>query len=163
MSTPAPDTNPIRDMWLRTHRRPGGKRLFSVLLGRMVPYTGTISPRVEELREGYARVSMRDRRGLRNHLRSVHAIAVVNLAEVTGGLALNYALPSDARAILTGISVDYLKKARGNLTAEAAFSTPDSNERREYEFETVVRDEEGDEVARARARWLVGPQEERKE
>lgn len=159
----ASDTNAIRDMWLRTHARPGGKRLFSALLGRMVPYTGTISPRVEELREGYARVSMRDRRRLRNHLRSLHAIAVVNLAEVTGGLALNYALPADARAILTGISVDYLKKARGTLTAEASFSTPDSNERREYEFETVVRDEDGDEVARARARWLVGPREERTE
>src|SRR5690606_31083744 len=127
--------------------------------GRMVPYTGSISPRVEALRDGYARVSMRDRRRLRNHLRSIHAVAVMNLAEVTGGLALNYGLPADARAILTGLSIEYLKKARGTLTAEAELQIPDSSERREYEFETVVRDSEGDEVARARARWLVGPRE----
>jgi acyl-coenzyme A thioesterase PaaI-like protein len=151
--------NPIRDMWLRTHGMPGGKRLFSLLLGRMVPYTGSISPRVEELRDGYARVSMADRRGLRNHLRSIHAIAVGNLAEVTGGLALNYGLSPDARAILTGLSIEYLKKARGRLTAEATIALPTTNERREYEYETVIRDADGDEVARARARWLVGPRE----
>jgi uncharacterized protein (TIGR00369 family) len=151
--------NPIRDMWVRTQSLPRGKRLFSVLLGRMVPYTGSISPRVEELREGYARVSMADRRRLRNHLRSIHAIAVMNLAEVTGGLALNYGLSADARAILTGLSIEYLKKARGRLTAEATIQLPRTNERSEHEFETIVRDETGDEVARARARWLVGPKE----
>jgi uncharacterized protein (TIGR00369 family) len=147
----------IRETWERTRGLPGGDHLFSVLLGRMVPYTGTIHPRVEELRDGYARVSMKDRRRLRNHLHSLHAVAVMNLAEVTSGLALNYGLSADARAILTGLSIEYLKKARGTLTAEATVPMPETSERREYVFETVVRDREGDVVARARARWLVGP------
>lgn len=159
MAGNSPGTNPIREAWTRTRGIPGGNRIFSLLLGRMVPYTGTISPRVEALREGYARISMDDRRRLRNHLRSVHAVAVMNLAEVTGGLALNYGLPPEARAILTGLSIEYLKKARGRLTAEATIALPGTSERREYEFETVVRDSEGDEVARALARWLVGPRE----
>lgn len=159
MSAERPSGNPIRDLWQRTEALPAGKRIFSTLLGRMVPYTGSISPRIEELRDGYARISMRDRRRLRNHLHSIHAIAVMNLAEVTGGLALNYGLPSDARAILTGLSVEYLKKARGTLTAEAAIEMPGTSERKEYEFETVVRDASGEVVATARARWLVGPRE----
>lgn len=157
MTSETRGNNPIRDAWDRTRGMPGGDRVFSLLLGRMVPYTGTISPRVEALSDGYARVSMRDRRRLRNHLRSVHAIAVMNLAEVAGGLALNYGLPPEARAILTGLSIEYLKKARGRLIAEATIDLPKTSERREYEFETIVRDAEGDEVARARARWLVGP------
>jgi acyl-coenzyme A thioesterase PaaI-like protein len=152
-------TNRIRDSWNRTRALPGGSRLFSILLARMVPYTGTIHPHVEELRDGYARVSMRDRRGLRNHLHSLHAVAVMNLAEVTSGLALNYGLPPEARAILTGLSIEYVKKARGTLTAESSLEMPETTERREYEFETVVRDAAGEEVARARARWLVGPRE----
>lgn len=151
--------NAIREMWRRTRGVPGGDRLFSMLLGRMVPYTGTISPRVEALADGYARVSMRDRRRLRNHLGSLHAVAVMNLAEVTGGLALNYGLPPDARAILTGLSIEYLKKARGTLIAEASIQIPASSERREYQFESVVRDAENEVVARAEARWLVGPRE----
>ena len=96
---------------------------------------------------------------MRNHLRSVHAIALMNLAEVTSGLALTYALPADARAILTGLSIDFLKKARGTLTAEAALEPPQTSERQEYEFESRIRDEVGDVVAIARARWLVGPRE----
>jgi uncharacterized protein (TIGR00369 family) len=150
---------PIRSLWRRFAPLPGGKRLFSVALGRLAPYTGTISPRVEELRDGYARVVMRDRRAVRNHLRSVHAIALMNLAEVTSGLALTYALPADARAILTGLSIDYLKKARGTLTAEASLEPPQTSERQEYEFESRIRDEVGDLVAIARARWLVGPRD----
>ncbi len=127
------------------------------MLGRMAPYTGSISPRVEELRVGYARVSMRDRRQVRNHLRSVHAIAMMNLAEVSSGLALLYSLPPEGRAILTGLSIEYTKKARGTLTAEASLDPPATLERHEYEFRSTVRDATGEVVAVATARWLVGP------
>jgi acyl-coenzyme A thioesterase PaaI-like protein len=103
---------------------------------------------------------MRDRRRVRNHLSSVHAIAMMNLAEVSSGLALLYALPASARAILTGLSIEYTRKARGTLTAEAEIEVPSTTERREYEFRSVIRDEEGEVVATATARWLVGPREE---
>ena len=147
----------IRSLWRRFEPLPGGKRLFSVALGRLAPYTGTISPRVEELRDGYARVVMHDRRAVRNHLRSVHAIALMNLAEVTSGLALTYALPADARAILTGLSIDFLKKARGTLTAEATAPVFEDAAERDLQLETVIRDAGGDVVATAKAHWLVGP------
>jgi acyl-coenzyme A thioesterase PaaI-like protein len=149
----------IPALWDRLSPLPGGKRLFSRLLGRMARYTGTIRPRVEELRPGYARVSMRDRPPVRNHLKSVHAIALMNLAEVSSGLALLYGLPPGGRAILTGLSIEFLKKARGTLTAEAELEVPRTTERQEYEFESVIRDAEGEVVARAKARWLVGPRE----
>ena len=157
MPSPAEPANPVREQWDRLSRLPGGRRLFGLVLGRMAPYTGTIRPRVRELSAGHARVEMRDRRAVRNHLRSVHAVALLNLAEVTSGLALNYALPPDARAILTGLSIEYLKKARGTLLATADFEPPATSERREYAVESVIRDAGGDVVARATAHWLVGP------
>ena len=66
-------------------------------------------------------------------------------------------MPADARAILTGLSIDYLKKARGPLSAESHAEVPASAERREYTIEAVITDAAGDRVAVAHARWLVGP------
>lgn len=147
----------IRKQWEAWSPRPGGRRIFSMLLGRVVPYTGSMGATVQELRPGYARATLRDRRKVRNHLRSVHAIALMNLAELTTGLALNYALPESARSILKGLSIEYHKKARGTLTAEATAPVLGDNAERDLQVETAIRDQAGDVVATARAHWLVGP------
>ena len=147
----------IRKQWEAWSGRPGGRRVFSLLLGRVVPYTGSMGATVEELRPGYARASLRDRRRVRNHLRSVHAIALMNLAELTTGLALNFALPESARSILKGLSIEYHKKARGTLTAEATAPVLADNDEQDLHVETAIRDAEGNVVATARAHWLVGP------
>ena len=68
------------------------------------------------LRAGYAEVVMQDKRAVRNHLDCVHAIALANLAELAGNVALAYSLPDDARFIVSGIEIEYVKKARGTIT-----------------------------------------------
>lgn len=151
------DRNLIRDAWRMLQGVPGGKVVYSRLIGRMAPYTGSIGAVVTHLREGHAEVVMDDRPGVRNHLRSVHAIALVNLAELTGNLALAYALPDDARFIVAGLSIEYVKKARGPITGVCDCEIPTSAARREYEVPVSLRDASGAEVARATLRTLVGP------
>ena len=126
------------------------------MLGRMVPYTGALGARVEELEPGHARVTLRDRRGVRNHLGSVHAIALANLAEVTSGLAMLTSLPENARGIVVHIGVEYFKKARGTLTAECRCTAPSGIE----ETITVtanVMNPAGEIVARTQVQWLIRP------
>jgi len=147
----------LRRMWDRLGGWPAGSWLFSRVLGLVVPYSGTIGATVVELGPGHARVCLRDRRRVRNHLRSIHAMALANLGELCTGLALNCGLSSSLRAILVSFTMQYRKKARGELMAECRCQPPRANEEREVELTAEIRDGADDVVAVASARWRVGP------
>lgn len=151
------DRNLLRDAWNLLGGLPGGKILFSRLVGRLAPYSDTIRARVTVLRPGFCQIEIDDQPSVRNHLASIHAVALVNLAELAGNIALAYALPNDARFIVAGLSIEYLKKARGTITATSECPMPSSNQRLEYEVPVIMTDSAGEVVARATLRSLVGP------
>jgi acyl-coenzyme A thioesterase PaaI-like protein len=146
----------LRASWDRLSRLPGGRWLFSRLLRFVNPYSGAVGARVEELQPGHARLTLTDRRAVRNHLNSVHAIALANIAELASGLAMLSALPDTVRGIPTGISIQYLKKARGVLTAEARVVIPTVTGDMNFEVTSTVKNAAGEEVAHATVSWKLG-------
>ncbi len=147
----------IRLAWDLLSGMPGGKVLFSRLIGTMAPYSGSIHAQVDVLRAGYCEVRMADRRAVRNHLDCIHAVALANLAELAGNVALAYSLPDDARFIVSGMEIEYMKKARGTIIAIGEPPVPRSSTRAAYEVPVTLRDAGGEQVAKAILHSLVGP------
>ena len=122
-TTPSPGAK-AKKLWGFLQKFPKGNSLFSMLAGLYVPYTGSISPTVMTLEDGHVIVKLRDKRKVRNHLKSIHALALANLGEFTTGLTLITMLEQNSNAILRNLNIEYLKKARGTLIAEATYMLP---------------------------------------
>ena len=153
--TRAPGQSLLR-LWRRLRPLPGGQWLFAVIFGFLVPYSGSIRPRIRVLEPGHAEVEIPDRRANRQHLGSIHAVALLNVAEQATGMAMLTALPDDVRGIVTHVSMQYLKKARGTIRAVSRVVAPTVTADTEFDVQAECRDRQGDVVARATVRWRLG-------
>ena len=111
-------------LFQRLGRSAPGRWLFSRLICLRAPYFASIAPRIEKLEPGSCLVRMRDRRAVRNHIGTVHAIALCNMAELAAGLATDATLPESMRWIPKGMNVRYVRKAVGTMTATARVPSP---------------------------------------
>lgn len=126
---------------LRLYRKfaqfPMGKWLFSRVVCLTAPYFGSISPRFLSLVPGKAEVAMRNRRRVRNHIGTVHAIAMCNLCELAAGTMTDASMPSGMRWIPKSMQVEYLSKAETDLTATARIDLPLAQDK-SYELPVTV-------------------------
>lgn len=147
----------IIERWKRARGSRLGRWLFSRAVGRFAPYSGTIGAHIEQLENGRSVVSMRDRNAVRNHLRSIHAVALANLTELSGSLAVIASMPPGTRMIPIRLETEYVKKARGTVTAEGSCHAPPPGFEGQLDGLVVIRDASGDEVARGKVTVKVGP------
>ena len=145
-------------LWKRLGGSAPGRWLFARLICFRAPYFGSIAPRILELEPGRCVVRIRDRRRVHNHIGTVHAIALCNMAELAGGLATDATIPDAMRWIPKGMSVRYLKKAKGTMTAPArvpAIAAASSGS--EVHVTVEVRDAGGEAVVDADITMWISP------
>ncbi|HEY0661074.1 MAG TPA: hotdog fold domain-containing protein [Lysobacter sp.] len=149
----------VLSLYRRITRWPAGHWLFSRAVCWKAPYFATIAPRFVGLEPGRCEVRIRDRRRVHNHLGTVHAIALCNLAELAAGVMTDATIPAGMRWIPKGMRVEYLKKAVGTMhgvaTPDIAVVEADSG----YELPVSVRvtDDAGEAVFYARITMWVSP------
>ena len=117
-------TAPILALYTRLTRWPAGHWLFSRAVCFKAPYFATIAPTIVRLDPGHCEAVMGDRRRVHNHIGTVHAIALCNLAELVAGVMTDASLPDSMRWIPKGMNVHYLKRAQGTQRAVGSFTQP---------------------------------------
>jgi acyl-coenzyme A thioesterase PaaI-like protein len=152
-------TASVLQLYDRMSRWPAGRWLFSRAVCFKAPHFASIAPRIEALAPERCEATLRHRRRVTNHLGTVHAIALCNLAELSAGLMTDASLPPSMRWIPKGMTVEYLKKAVGTMRAVATPAQPMVEAAQGYDLpvDVVVSDPAGDAVFRARIAMWVSP------
>ncbi|HEX5755403.1 MAG TPA: hotdog fold domain-containing protein [Arenimonas sp.] len=150
---------PLLALYRRMRRWPAGQWLFSRAVCFKAPYFGSIKPRIEVLDGGRCEATIPDRRAVHNHIGSVHAIALCNLAELCAGVMTDASLPKGMRWIPKGMTVSYLKRAQGRMrgvaTPTIAIEVRDSGY--ELPVNVDVFDPAGERVFNAEVRMWLSP------
>jgi len=95
-----------------------GKEVFDYIISWTSPYSGSIYPMVNTFTSEECKCSIIESRCLKNPYNCIHALALTNLGELTSGLLMLEKLKSDKqKGILTKITSEYYRKARGGITA----------------------------------------------
>ncbi|MBO0768395.1 MAG: DUF4442 domain-containing protein, partial [Solirubrobacterales bacterium] len=102
-----------------------GSRAFSLIYQAAAPYFLTIPARIIDVEPGIAHAQMPQTPWVRNHLGTVHAIALCNLAEYVMGALAEATIPGSHRWVPKGMSVEYVNKARGTMHATATLTLPE--------------------------------------
>lgn len=150
---------PLLRLYRRFLRWPGGRWLFGRAVCFKAPYFASIRPTFRLLERGRCEVTIADRRAVHNHIGTVHAIALCNLAELSAGVMTDASLPKGMRWIPKGMTVSYLTKAKGTMrgvatpvggivAAEAGYELP---------VNVDVFDPAGEKVFNARISMWVSP------
>ena len=136
-----------------------GDRLFSMAFAFKAPYFGSIKPRFTVIEPNHAEVVIPNRRAVHNHIGTVHAIALCNLAELSGGMLTDASIPASMRWIPKGMTVEYLAKARGTMHAVATPDAPAVEAPAGYAWPVRISvcDDAGEEVFRARIEMWLSP------
>jgi len=136
-----------------------GNRVFEKLGTLMVPHAARMGFRLVSLTPTDIEVTMPDKRANRNHLSSLHAMALAHLGEFTTGLLLLYAVaPLGYRTILRKYEIEYTAKARGLTTARAHVALPKkkSLDKSDLVVRAELTDRRGEVVAKVAATWRIG-------
>ncbi len=151
--------NQVLSIYAKLADKPCGKWMFSKLICFKAPYFSSIKPRIVELRANHGEATIAHRRSITNHIGTVHAIALCNLAEFIGGLTCDVSIPASMRWIPKGMTVEYLKKATGTMHAIAMpeFAPHESTEGYALPFNVVVNNATGEAVFKATIDMWVSP------
>ncbi|MCL1141290.1 hotdog fold domain-containing protein [Shewanella gaetbuli] len=114
--------NKVMALYQKVTSYPFGHNIFSKMVARMAPYFGTIHPLIKSLEPNRCECLIKKRKGVQNHIGTVHVIAICNGLEMAMGTMAEASIPKHLRWIPKGMSVDYTAKAGSDILCVAQVS-----------------------------------------
>lgn len=156
--------NPLSRAVARLSGLPTWLRRFAIttVFTSRVKFAGTGKVQILELEEGRSVLQIKNVSRVRNHIGTIHASAMGLLAESATGIVVGMTLPDSKVPVLKSQHVDYLKRARGTLRAEATLP-PELRQRLltedkgDFAVPVKVTDETGDEPIKCQFVWAWVP------
>ena len=98
------------------------KSVLNWAIGRFVPFIGTAGIRFEKMSRKEVILSLTNKRKVRNHIRQVHAAAMMLLAESATGMVVGMNIPDDKIPLLKSMDTKFVKRSSGAMRAVATLS-----------------------------------------
>lgn len=156
-----PSKSPILKLWKYLGKSSAGRWLVSKIVCFMAPYFASIKPTFRVLTPGHVEVTFKKRRPVLNHLKTVHAIAMCNAAELAGGTCLDVSLDANFRWIPVGMEVKYQKMAKTDLVAVCKVADFSWNSEQDVIMPVGVFDVQGNEVFHADIKMRISKKKKR--
>ena len=133
--------------------------LLSRLFCSQVRFAGTANVRIQKLSSDEVRMSLANRRRVRNHIDGMHAAAMALLAESASGCMVGMNLPDHKLPLIKHLKVDYLRRASGGLRAIATLTEAQrramvEEDKGEALVQVTMIDDAGGEPIRCEMHWV---------
>jgi uncharacterized protein (TIGR00369 family) len=136
--------------------------MLSYAIGNIIRYVGTSGIRFEKMTESEVEVVISNRKKTQNHIKQVHAAAMILLAETASGLVVGMNVPDDRIPVIKTMHADFVKRSKGAMRAVAHLTNEQIKEIRETEkgetkVPVTVTDAEGKEPVIVEMIWAWIP------
>lgn len=117
-------------------------------LGSTVPFVGKSGIQFEKTNPTEWIASIKNKKKVQNHLKQVHACAMILLAETLGVMIMAQNVDNDKIPLVKKIEADFVKRSTGGMRGvvqltEAQQQFIQNNEKGEMEVEVIITDEAG--------------------
>ncbi len=134
-------------------------------LSLLSPFNAHLGAKMLEWNDNACRILVKRRRGVRNHVKSIHAGALFTLGETCAGLVIIRNFPfAKFRPLMSDVSANFSKQARGDVVGECHIP-PESIARMHeqcsvgeipfIEVVTNIRNEDQEVIASVKTMWQV--------
>ncbi len=141
--------------------------LRNIAFGRTVSYVGTTGVKFEKITKNEWIAIVKNKRHVRNHIKQVHAGAMLVVAETVSVFLTAMNVPGDRLPLVKKIEADFVRRSEGTIRAVAKLTDKEiqfihDNEKGELLLEVIVTDESGERpvIVYVTAAWIPKKRDE---